>query len=123
MELDLTTYFNNIFLGWLISSVLLGAVHIGLWVSPWRLTPPVTYIVGVGILHVGYGVWGWQQAEYGPIDPRMAIVAAILISTSGFWIGFGWWVRGGLTLFEKQVRKKADVDRVLEEVDEAHDQG
>jgi hypothetical protein len=119
--MDLTTYFNNVFLGWLVTLAILAAVHVGLWASPLRLTPPITYLVGVGILLLGYGVWGWQQAEYGPIDPRMAVLAFALNASSGLVILFFYWLRGGLTLFEKRVRQKNVVDRALEEIDEAHD--
>lgn len=121
MELDLTTYFSNVGIAGLVVLGLIIGVHFGLWATPWRLAPPTTYLVGVGIILVGNIVWGVKQAEYGAIDPRMAVVAFVIIASPGLILYLFYWARGCLRLIEERGRKKAVVGRALEEIGEAHD--
>jgi hypothetical protein len=122
MDMDLTPYFSNVGIAWVVVLSIITAVHFGLWASPWRLAPPTTYVVGVLILLVGCLVWGLKQSEYGAIDPRMAVLAFWIIASPGLILYVFYWARGCLRLIEERGRKKAVVSRTLEEIGEAHDQ-
>lgn len=118
--MDMNAFVGNVALGWLVASLALIAEHLALWDQPWRLSEPVNYIVGVLTILGGCAVWAWRQAQSGPIDPWLALIAFGLIAVgSGGWIVLAYGLRGRLTLIrarETRVQqRKAEIVGALDD--------
>lgn len=99
------TQLEPIILGWIVSSVLLGIQHVLLWKRPWKIDPPWNYVLGVGTILAGCGVWAITLGSV-LVRPADAVGAFALISSSGLWVIFGYWLRARLAR-KHQAGKKA----------------
>jgi len=101
----MNVFMGNVALGWLVASLALIAEHMALWELPWRLSEPANYVIGMLTVLGGCAVWGWRQAQSGPIDPWLAVIAFGIIASSGGWIVLAYGLRGRLTI--KRARETA----------------
>jgi len=118
--MDMNLYMGNVALGWIVASLALGIEHVLLWEQPWRLLEPWNYAAGVLTILAGCAVWAWRQAQSGPIDPWLALIAFSIIAVgSGFWIVVAYAARGRLTLKrarDKNIsQRKADIAGALDD--------
>lgn len=100
--------------GWLVSSALLIAEHVGLWQQPWRLDAPWNYIVGLGT--VLFGCFVWAVTVQGPVTGVDAWGSFFLIATSGGWVALGYYIRGRLAKQKKHDEKAVKAIRLTQEL-------
>lgn len=81
-------------------AVTLIAEHIGLWRHPWRLSPPITYIIGVLTLCFWFAIWAAWIGVLGA-----AVAFFFLAGGSGSCVILAYWLRSRLDILKQQSRK------------------
>lgn len=81
-------------------SLTLLAEHIGLWNTPWRLSPPASYAIGVGTLAGWYALWCVLMGDY----LIFAVAFLFLAAGSGAWIVLAYWLRERLDILKQRSR-------------------